>query len=350
MIAGGARVALLSLEPWDDVWRRNQHLATRLVRDGVIGDLIFVEPPRRGLALRAARRPALPGITVVTPPLVVPRRCGGHAVLALWLRRLLRDVDLLWVNDPVAGVGALTEGVRAVYDVTDDWRSMPQAPRDRARLVAAEDVLARRATTVVCSTMLADRWGERYGIHPTVVRNGVDTEAIRAAVPVPLDRAAPHAVYVGTLHANRIDVGLVEDLARTWPGTVHLVGPDALDPEARRQLEAAGVNLPGPVTSSGVASWLVSADVLICPHVVDDFTLSLDAIKSHEYLATDRPVVATASSGFQSIAAPGLAVVGRSSFVDAVVAATSNDRAAREWSVDWDVRTAEFGRVLTDVT
>jgi hypothetical protein len=41
-------------------------------------------------------------------------------------------------------------------------------------------------------------------------------------------------------------------------------------------------------------------DVLISPHLVNDFTLSLDAIKAHEYAASGRPVVATATSGFRS--------------------------------------------------
>src|SRR4051812_30685158 len=56
------RVALLSLEPWDEVWRRNQHLASQLVAQDLASHLVFVEPP----ALRPApvRRP-LPGITVV---------------------------------------------------------------------------------------------------------------------------------------------------------------------------------------------------------------------------------------------------------------------------------------------
>lgn len=133
------KIGLLSLEPWDDVWRRNQHFAARLIRSGAVRSLIFVEPPRRGLALRARRHSPLPAIEVVTPPLLVPRRYGGHRVLSWWLRHALADIDVLWINDPVAGAGALRDGIPAVYDVTDDWREMPQDDTDRARIVAAED-------------------------------------------------------------------------------------------------------------------------------------------------------------------------------------------------------------------
>lgn len=338
-----ASAALLSLEPWDEVWRRNQHLASRLVQRGDIGRLLFVEPPGGGLRLRAGRRRPMPGIDVLTPPLVVPRRYGGHRVLAAWLRRQIAGVDLLWINDPVAGAGALRPGVRAVYDVTDDWRSMPQRPADRARVVAAEDVLARRAQTVVCSDQLARRWGERYGIGAAVVQNGVDVEAIRNAVPRPLDGASPHVVYVGTLHENRLDVDLVAVLAADPRiGTVHLVGPNHLAAASHDRLIAAGVRVHGPQPFAEVPSWLVAADVLICPHVVDDFTLSLDAIKAHEYLATDKPVVATPTSGFQLINARGLKVTARATFVDAVPELLGNGAAARMPAAQWDARAAEF--------
>src|SRR5262249_27488113 len=162
---------------------------------------------------------------------------------------------------------------------------------------------------VVCSAVLATRWRERYGVEPAVVRNGVDVSAVRCAEPRGLAGPAPHLIYVGTVHATRIDGALVAAL--TEAGTLHLVGPahlqpDPLEPDARRLLVSAGVRLYGAVPAEQVPSWLVSADVLVCPHVVDDFTLSLDAIKAHEYLATDRPIVATPTSGFQSITAPGL--------------------------------------------
>ena len=139
------RVGLLSLDPWDEIWRRNPHLATRLVADGVIDHLVFVTPPAGGLAWRSWRQSPLPRIDVVTPPLIIPRRYGGHYMLSLWLRRTLADVDLLWINDPVAGVGALRVGQPAVYDVTDDWREMSQDPRQRRPQLSSARTSSRNA-------------------------------------------------------------------------------------------------------------------------------------------------------------------------------------------------------------
>ena len=219
----------------------------------------------------------------------------------------------------------------------------PRAQPSARRIIAAEDVLARRARTVVCSDVLAQRWLEplrhRGAGDPQWRRRGRDS--LGAPTTIGLG-AGPHAVYVGTLHANRLDASLVEALAAKWPGTVHLVGPDYLEPEVQARLDVLGVRRPGSIPSSDVPSWLVSADVLICPHRVDEFTLSLDAIKSHEYLATDCPIVATPSSGFQSLDAPGLVVAAGDDFVDAVISAPGAPVAERTVAVDWADRAAEF--------
>jgi teichuronic acid biosynthesis glycosyltransferase TuaH len=342
------KIAHLSLEPWDQVWRRSQHLSAGLVDAGAVESVRYVEPPAGGLAVRARRRRPRPGIEVVTPPLLVPRSHGGYPVLAAWLRRAVRGVDVLWVKDAVAGAAVMPVGLPTLYDITDDWRSMAQAPAERARIVAAEDALAGAARTIAVSEVLATRWRERYGVGAVVVQNGVDVAAIGRAAPRPLPGRAPHLVYVGTVHAYRIDVALVAALATT--GTVHLVGPDHyLEPDTRRLLISGGVRLHGAVPAEQVPSWLVSADVLVCPHVVDDFTLSLDAIKAHEYLATDRPIVATPTSGFQSITAPGLAVVGSDRFAGAVRAAASAGRRYRRVPPGtWRERVEEFAAVLKD--
>ena len=341
------RVAVLSLETWDDVWRRNQHLAARLVRSRAVTELEFFTPPEPGLALRSSRRVPEPGIVVRTPPLVVPRRYGGHRLIGTWLRRRLRNVDVLWVNDPVAGVSALRDGVPVIYDVTDDWRSMYQDATSRSRIVVAEDVLAERAdATVVCSAVLATRWRQRYGIAAAWIPNGVDVDAIRAARPRQLDGAGPHVVYIGTVHANRVDIDLVAELAAAGMANVHLVGPDGLTAAERAKLVALGVRVHGAVPAADVPSWLVAADVLICPHLVDDFTLSLDAIKAHEYLATDRPVVATPSSGFQNLTADGLSVAPRDGFVAAVSQAVGSGPFARPAPASWAERAAAFADVL----
>lgn len=338
----------MSLEPWDDVWRRNQHFAWQLVDQELASTVVFVEPPMLGEPGR--RRSPRPGIDVVRPVLPAPKRLGGlHAAGALLRAGALRGVDVLWVNDATLGVHCLSRGTRAVYDVTDDWRTFDNPDYIRRRIVQAEDVLARRAATVVCSEVLAERWEARYGSRPPVVQNAVDLGAFATAGPKRLDGKGPHVGYVGTLHAQRLDVPLLGGVARAVGGTVHLVGPDSLDDASRAVLAAEPRILRhGPVPASEVPSWMKAMDVLVCPHLVNDFTLSLDAIKAHEYVAAGRPVVATPTSGFQSLRADGVAVVTRDGFAERVRAAVGTSGPTQQ-PVDWAQRAREFAGHLGSV-
>jgi teichuronic acid biosynthesis glycosyltransferase TuaH len=347
-------VACISLEPWDDVWRRNQHLASRLQRLGAVGSIDFVEPPL--LRLRGPRhghvRTPQPNITAVASTLRLPKRAGGLAELGGRLRRgPLRRADVLWINDPTLGVHCLRRGQPAVYDVTDDWRAYDFPERIRRRIVRAEDELARRAQTVVCSTELRDRWRDRYGIEPAVVHNGVDTAAWAAAAPRSYTGAAPHVGYVGTLQSERLDLDLLLLTADAQEvGTVHLVGPDALDSASRERVQAhPKIVLHEPVPTSEVASWTKGLDVLLSPHRLSSFTLSLDAIKSYEYLASGRPVVATPTSGFQHLSGHAAVHVAEGpAFIRALREVLGGAPAERSIDdLDWDARARQFADRLS---
>ena len=344
------RVLMLSLEPWDDVWRRNQHLVTALVDDRFVDHVTFVEPAvRRG---EVVERQINSFVTAVRPVKPIPDRLGGKQWVARWIRtHLLGDVDLLWVNDARLGRWILHPAVPALYDVTDDWRHIPQPPQATRALVAAEDVLAREARTVVCSPELARRWQSRYGVDAAVVPNAVERRAWGLRVPVELSGPGPHAMYVGSLHRDRLDLDLLEALASTPSvGTVHLVGPNMLVAEDASRLERAGVRIHPPVKPYEVPGWMSAADVLVLPHRVDAFTLSLDAIKSHEYIAAKRPVVATPTSGFQDLRESGMCVADRGEFVARLTEVLAGERlaVATVEPAYWSERAAAVYSVLVD--
>jgi teichuronic acid biosynthesis glycosyltransferase TuaH len=342
-----ARVAVISLEPWDQVWRRNQHLVAELLAQGLVDSVVFVEPPMA--AGSAEVRTPLPGVTVVSPSLPLPRRTGGLSVVARQLRRRwLHDVDVLWVNDPVLGVRCAGDVGRVVYDVTDDWRYSQRPARLTRRLVAAEDRLATTAVTVVCSDVLAERWVQRYGVTATVVHNAATLASYADVTARELPGPGPHVGYVGTLHEDRLDIGLLLRVADSpGVGSVHLVGPDAMSAPTRERLAAQpAIHCHGAVPAADVPSWLVAMDALLLPHVVSDFTLSLDAIKAYEYLAAQTPIVATPTSGFQGLTAPGLAVVDADVFVATVEESLAGGSRFNRSVPTWAVRATEFAGVL----
>jgi teichuronic acid biosynthesis glycosyltransferase TuaH len=344
-----AKAVLLSLEPWDQVWRRNQHLASELVRQKLVGEVLFIEPPQPDAPLAFSPQP---GIRVVRPRLPIPQRMGGLGVVAAGLRlRELRHANVLWVNNARLGAHLVSRRVPMIYDVTDDWRTANMNPRSRRALERAEDRLTKHAHVVVCSNVLRDRWRERYSVCPPVVQNAVDLEAMRGAKARTLPGPVPHVGYVGTLHGERLDIGLVLALARdSRIGTVHLIGPDSLKPAERARLAAEpAIKLHGAVSAAEVPGWLVSLDVLVCPHVMSPFTLSLDGIKAHEYLASGKPVVATPTSGFQDMRdVTGFSVVEPAGFVDAVVRANGAVAVPGARGVSWGERAREFAAALAD--
>lgn len=317
-------LVVVSLEPWDQVWRRNQHLVAGLLADDPRLHVLFVEPPvdhlhdlRRGAPPTVDRRlrPLRPSdgtppgrAWALRPTKWLPRRVdsgqdGRRArAVARVARRLGMTDPVLWVNDPAGAAVLAATGWPALYDVTDDWLRAVRDPAEHHRIASAEDLLLTRcAEVVVCSPALARTKGATRPV--TVVTNAVDVDAYRTPAPRPADLPAGRtAVYVGTLHQDRLDLPTCLRLAarlRTVDAHLVLVGPPLLDPVDQTRLAAAGAVLLGARPAAQVPAYLQHADVLVVPHLVDDFTDSLDPIKLYEYLAVARPVVATPVAGFR---------------------------------------------------
>jgi glycosyltransferase involved in cell wall biosynthesis/GT2 family glycosyltransferase len=319
-------LVVCSLEPWDEVWRRNQFLVRELLDADPDLRVLFVEPAfdplhegRLGSQRRRAKglRPA-PGCGRVVrfePVKWLPRRFGPWAdrLRDRQVRRAVAALGFaepaLWVND--ASYATLADDVAwpALYDITDDWTVLADR-RGRAARAAEERLLQRCEAVVVCSPVLAERRRDR---RPDVVLvpNAVDAEHLRAAQPRPADLpAGDAAVYAGTLHEDRLDVALVEQLAAALPDlAVVLVGPDALSARNRDRLGAhPNVRLLGARPYAEVPGYLQHAAVVIVPHLVDAFTDSLDPLKAYECLAVGRPTVATPVAGFRDAGLPVRAV------------------------------------------
>ena len=371
-------LVVTSLEAWDGVWRRNQHLVAGLLRRDPDLRVLFVEPatdplhaalgasqPRLGRGLRAG--PPLDGIRpealwLLEPTKWLPRRVDRR-IDERWARQVLRtarslgmDDPVLWVNDPSGSLLVEATKWRSLYDVTDDWTLAERSTAETERVIAQEQVLlARCDEVVVCSPALAASKGALREV--TLVPNGVDTAAYLVGHDRPADLPdGALAVYVGTLHGDRLDVDLCVVTGRALQGIGHLVlvGPNALATEQRSRLDAAGVVLLGARPSVDVPAYLQHADVLVVPHVVTPFTDSLDPIKLYEYQAAGRPVVATPVAGFRDVVDERVTVVDQEAFVSAVVDAATHPAPVEERrsdperaaDADWSRRVDQVAEVL----
>lgn len=356
-------LVVLSLESWDGVWRRNQYLVAGLLATDPNLRVLFVEPavdplwdvlqrrsPRLGVGLQEVTD--VPGVgpgrlwrLEATKPL--PRRLDprGETRAARSVRRAIRRLGLvrplLWVNDPTSARLVTETQWPALYDITDDWLAADRGPREHDRLVRDEATLLREcAEVVVCSPALAATKGAQRPV--TLVPNAVDVDLYRVPAPRPADLPeGPVALYVGTLHRDRMDLDLCEATARALgdTGRLVIVGPILLDAADRDRLRAAGVVLLGSRDRRTVPGYLQHADVLVVPHVVDDFTDSLDPIKLYEYRAVGRPVVSTPVAGFRDDRGPHTTIARGEAFVAAVCDAVPARTRFPEGASDDDVPT-----------
>jgi len=397
-------LVVLSLERWDEVWRRNQHLVSGLLQQDPALRVLFVEPPDDPLhsLQRGARpefgqgvRPVAERLHTIRPVKWLPRRIDPgadarieRAIVGAAARLGMTD-PLLWVNDPrLAGLARRT-GWRTLYDLTDDWLSADRPAAEMRRIGEGEAwLLAHSAAVVACSPELARRKSpQRPDI--AVVRNGVDVDAYRAPQPRPADLpSGPVALYLGTLHRDRLDVALCvrtavalrasdragdhgsagpkiagRSAASAGPAaTVVLVGPNALDEADTARLRGAGVMVLGARPREAVIGYLQHADVLLVPHVVTAFTESLDPLKLYEYQAVRRPVVSTPVAGFRDADDPLIRIADTKDFPEAVrqiLAEAEEPSPATDasqttpadpdpaLSADWSLRVAEMQAVLT---
>jgi glycosyltransferase involved in cell wall biosynthesis len=384
---GQAYLIFVSLEPWDEIWRRNQFLCDRLVRRNPQLRILFVAPSRdfsasvRRRDFRALRGPenrVLPGydgrLNVTRTwkwwPNFFP--LGRHAngfVLRSHLRRASRRLGfqnpVLWINAHEAGhlAGWLGES-KVIYDVTDDWISFCKTQAKRERTMEQDLFLCRRADAViVCSQRLYDV-KSILARRVELIPNGVDATHYLGVLdgngPIP-DAARswekPVFGYTGTVHPDRVDVDLVMAVAANLKrGSIVLLGPNYLPTETSARLLATGrVHLPGSVPYADIPAWMRAFDVCIVPHRVTPFTESLNPIKLWEYLAAGKPIVSTPVAGFRDYPrfvrlaadAEGFAKAVDEALVEDPACSAARREEARRNS--WDDRAERIERLIAGV-
>jgi teichuronic acid biosynthesis glycosyltransferase TuaH len=308
-------IVVCSLEAWDDVWRRNQFFVRELLLLRPGARFLFVAPAcdvlhsalRHTVGPRPGVRAVDPGrVWELTPAKLWPRVVGPFADRSLFaqVERAARDRTLdrplLWINDSVYAGLAVTTGWPTVYDITDDWLLADVPERERRRREDRERRLLDRAEeVVVCSAALATSRSRVRAVHH--IPNAVDEAHFQRPAPRPRDLPeGACAVYVGTLHDDRIDVDLLGALADAAPdAALVLVGPDSLSAESRARLDRHGnVRRLGARPYAEVPAYLQHATVVIVPHRETPFTASLDPIKAYECEAAGTATVATPVPGF----------------------------------------------------
>jgi len=304
-------VICISHVEWHHVWQRNQHVMSRLARQGRV---LYCHPVKIGVlrkhwlhVLRGTRK-VEGALLYLAYPLVIPGSRVSRTIERLnaaliggWLRALARRFGLrrpvLWYYFPdlVALRGRMGEAC-CVYDIQDDyghffWAS-PDVGRRERRLLAAADLVFTGTHALYEKHRAAAKRIE-------FVSSGVDVEHFQAARR-PARLQAPEAVrgipkpvlgYFGLID-ERIDLRLVAELARRRPEwTFLMVGP--VMPSAQRIEPAANVRFTGQASYADLPRYAAVFDACLMPFLLTDLTRAIIPTKTLEYFALERPVVSS---------------------------------------------------------
>ncbi|MEV8509131.1 glycosyltransferase [Actinoplanes sp. NPDC051475] len=316
----GDLIVYYSGSRWDGPPGHDRHMAEALSR---LRPVLFVEPLVS--ALTGLNRPELaalldrPRLQVLSPRLahlvtpVVPgfSRPAVHRLVPPLVRRATRRaVEKLYgpaSREPLAAVvcsrfgdpGVPLPARRRVFYVTDDLvAGAGMVGLSRDWLLREEAASLRRADAVaVVSEAIRERYA-RDGVRAELVANGCRPDAYTGVdeAPIPAGVALPVPVAGLLGHVNdRIDLALLEAVADTGASLL-IVGPVAPGYDSARFEALAGrpnVCWTGPKPYAEMPSYLRLIDVGLTPYADNAFNRASFPLKTLEYLAAGRGVVAT---------------------------------------------------------
>ena len=323
-------LVFVSMENWDEIWRRNQFLCAGLAKRFPTTKILFTGLPidvshgfRRGKMPVAGTQtitpvPDYPNIFLAHPLKLVPNslmvgRKLNEAMMRSYVRQAMQSIGIkapiLWLN-PHSAVHMVNQmhECAVIYDITDDWASLAQSKTLRELTIAQDKALCSCANTViVCSQQLFDlKRNLASNLH--LVPNGVDVDHYRKVLDgfgsLPGDAATwpkPILGYTGTLHAERLDLDLIEAVARGLPhGTIVFMGPNFLrEADLSRLTKFKNIVIKDAVPYQCLPDYMRAFDMCIVPHQITPFTESLNPIKLWEYLAAGKPIISTNVAGFR---------------------------------------------------
>jgi glycosyltransferase involved in cell wall biosynthesis len=332
-----ADITLLATADWDHpLWTNKQHVACTLVQLGhrvLYVESLGLRPPRAGprapAAVQAASdrrriwrrlrhglrppRQVRPGLWVWSP-LVLPGAQGGWPLrgnrlmlrlgLAAWRRLLGLRADWLWTYNPMTLAVLDPDPWRLlIYHCVDAIQNQPGM--SVAAIEPWEERLCRRADAVFVTSPALQRrlapFHPQVQFDPNVADGGHFAQALDSALALPEELAgipAPRLGFVGAISAYKLDLPLLEQLARAHPEwSLVLIGPVGEgDPQTDVGTLAAlaNVHLLGPRSYATLPAYLKGFDLGLLPLRRNAYTQAMFPMKFFEYLAAGLPVVATA--------------------------------------------------------
>ncbi len=169
-----------------------------------------------------------------------------------------------------------------------------------------EPQVIQNADTVVNNSTLYTEYGLEYNLHSYMVGQGCDVSLFndeQDEIQIPKEfNGIPKPIlgYVGYLTSMRLDLDLIEHMAKTkkeW--SIVLVGPEDDDFRNSKLHELDNVFFLGKKDASQLPAYVKGFDIAMNPQVVNDWTIGNYPRKIDEYLAMGKPTLATRTKAMQ---------------------------------------------------
>jgi glycosyltransferase involved in cell wall biosynthesis len=206
------------------------------------------------------------------------------------------------------------------YDYIDNWDTTLggdwYSREMEKQIIADADLLVASAGTLMES--FRRKTDRPIHLVPNAVNLRVFDAGRQYPRPADLPDGRPIVMYVGALWGQWFDWSILEEAARSLSDTwIALIGNINDAHKANIEARMPNVRCLGLKQQRELPGYLAHSAVCIIPFKSDDITRYVNPLKVYEYLAMDRPVVATGLAELRNMPGVALASSGQE-FVDAI--------------------------------
>lgn len=189
-----------------------------------------------------------------------------------------------------------------IYLLRDFVTAVPYFQRHGSRL---EPLIAAKADIAIGNSKYMLKYLKRFNPNSYFVGTGCDIKIFngRETYPIPDDlKSIPHPIvgYTGALIVDRLDINIIEHIARTLENwSVVLIGPEDRTFAKSILHHIPNIYFLGLKKPEELPIYVSHFDVCINPQLINQLTIGNYPLKIDEYLAMGKPVVATKTDAMQ---------------------------------------------------